>query len=591
MHALLAAYPEPWLLVFDNAPDRASVQGFLPPAGNGRVLITSQSALWPPGQVLDVPMLDATVAAEFLTARTGDPDTEAAVELAEELGGLPLALEQVGAYVQATVQSLAAYRTLFRQRMAELLARGEPIGYGGTVATTWTLAFSRLEPGAAGLLRLLSCYAPEAIPLRLLLQAGRGLAEDLGQDVAPALLPLVNDPLVLGDSVAALRRYSLIAPAGDGFVQVHRLVQAVTLDQLPAELAGQWRQASAALIEAALPDDPSLPETWPVCAALLSHARAALAEDSVGMARIAEYLSSSGSPAAGRDLQRRIADARKRALGPEHPETLDAYGDLAFWTGMAGDPAAARDQYAALLPVIERVCGAEHPYTLSVGAGLARWTGEAGDPATARDQCVALLPILERVYGPDHPDPLIMRGRLAGFTGEAGDPAAARDQYAALLPVIERICGAEHPSTLASRGNLAGWTGKAGDPAAARDQFAALLRVNERVYGAEHPATLISRGNLAEYTGEAGDPAAARDQYAALLPTIEQVCGLEHPHTLNDRASLAHWTGEAGDPAAARDQYAALLPVLERVYGPEHPSAVAGRGDLVDWTKRVKAGH
>jgi hypothetical protein len=73
----------------------------LPPAGPGRVLITSQSALWPPGQALEVPVLDAKVAAGFLISRTGDPDQRAAAELADELGGLPLALEQAAAYVQA----------------------------------------------------------------------------------------------------------------------------------------------------------------------------------------------------------------------------------------------------------------------------------------------------------------------------------------------------------------------------------------------------------------------------------------------------------------------------------------------------------
>ena len=48
-------------------------------------------------------MLDPQVAAEFLVSRTGDPDEQAAtVELAGELGGLPLALEQAAAYVQAS---------------------------------------------------------------------------------------------------------------------------------------------------------------------------------------------------------------------------------------------------------------------------------------------------------------------------------------------------------------------------------------------------------------------------------------------------------------------------------------------------------
>ncbi len=50
VHAVLAAYPAAWLLVFDNAPDRASVERVLAAGRAGRVLITSQSALWPPGQ-------------------------------------------------------------------------------------------------------------------------------------------------------------------------------------------------------------------------------------------------------------------------------------------------------------------------------------------------------------------------------------------------------------------------------------------------------------------------------------------------------------------------------------------------------------
>ena len=117
------------------------------------------------------------------------------------------------------------------------------------MATTWRLAFEDLAqaaPGAAGLLRLLAFCAPEAIPLRLLLQPRPGLAGQLGEEVAPVLVPLLEDELAAGDAIAALRRYSLISPPADGSVSVHRLVQAVTADQMPAELAGQWRQAAAA---------------------------------------------------------------------------------------------------------------------------------------------------------------------------------------------------------------------------------------------------------------------------------------------------------------------------------------------------------
>ena len=592
VHSVLAAFPAGWLLVFDNVPGPEQVREFLPPAGSGRVLITSRNALWPSTQAVEVPVLGPDAAARFLVDRSGDPDKQAARALTEELGGLALALEQSAAYIQATGGTLAGYLALFQRRRGDVLGRGGSAGYPGTVATTWSLAFADLEqsaPAAAGLLRLLACCAPEPVPLRLLLQPRPALTDDLAPAVAEVLAPLLADELAAGDAVAALQQYSLARPAGDGTVSAHRLVQAVTADQMPAALAQGWRRAAASVIEAAIPSGTRQPGTWPACAVLLPHVRAVLDLASNGMERIATYLGSSGSYGAARDLFQLINDARSEnnAYGPEHRDTLTARGRLAYWTGEAGDAAGARDQFAALLPIEEQVLGPEHPDTLSARGNLARWTGEAGDAAGARDQFAALVPVRERVSGPEHPDTLAARAYLAYWTGRAGDPASARDQFAALVPASVLVLGAEHPSTLAARAYHARWTGETGDAAAARDQFAALVQIRERISGPDHPDTLVARANLARWTGDVGDPAAARDLFAALLLARERVSGAEHPDTLTVRAYLAHWTGEAGDPAAARDLFAALLPVRERVSGPEHPNTVTVRTNLATWTRQA----
>ena len=628
VHGMLAASPAPWLLVFDNAPDRASVARFVPPAGPGRVLITSRNQLWPPGQALEVPVLDPQVAAGFLVGRTGDADRRAALELAGELGGLPLALEQAAAYVQAGGDSLAGYLASFLQRRADLLARGEPTGYSQTVATTWRLAFEDLEhkaPGAVGLLRLLAFCGPEAVPLRLLLQPRPELAGQLGEQVTPVLAPLMEDPLAASDAIGALRRYSLVTPAAGGSVSVHRLVQAVTADQMPADLARQWRQATAALIEAALPAEPLDPGTWPVYAMLLPHVQAAAPADSAAAAAIADYLGYSGSYPVAREIMGRVLEARERTYGPEHPETLIVRRGLAHWTAQAGETAAARDQLAGLLPVAERVLGPEHPDTLTTRERLARWTGEAGNPAAARDLYAALVPVCERVLGPEQRTTLTVRQGLAAFTGRAGDVVAARDQSAALVPVYERVLGLEHTGTLGAKANLAGWTGRAGDPAAARDLAAEVLAVHERVFGPEHPTPrrpaprrgLDRRGGrCGRGTRPAGRTAAqlragprpgapanpdhprlARPgpgrrgtlpgpatRSAALLSMHGRVLDPEHPDTLAARVNLAYWTARAGDPAGARDQDAARLTVHEPVLGPEHPDTLDLRANLARWT-------
>jgi hypothetical protein len=591
VHAVLARGGPGWLLVFDNVTDRASVERFVPPAGNGRVLVTTQSQHWPPGQALNVPVLDTEVATGFLVNRTGDANDTAARELAEELGGLPLALEQAAAYMQATGTTLARYLSLFRDRQADLLARGEAAGHPADVATTLGLTLSRLEgqaPEAAGLLRLLAFLAPEPVPLTLLLPSPQGAGLP-GPEAAAQIGAMLGDPVATGDAIAALRRYSLLGPAGDDLVLVHRLVQTVTRSQLPAEEAARWQQAAATLVEAAVPAQPQAPSAWPACAVLLPHAQAVLDLTSSGMWRIAWYLGHSGSYPAARDLFRLIAVAHMAddTYGPEHPETLAARHNLARWTGQAGDQAEARDQLAALLPVREQIQGPEHPDTLDTRHELAFWTGQAGDLAGARDQFSALLSVRERVEGLEHQGSLAARHDLAFWTGAAGDAAGARDQFAALLPVHERIQGSEHQDTLAARHNLARWTGQAGDAAGARDEFAVLLPVREQILGSAHPETLDTRHELAYWTGAAGDAASARDQLAVLLSVRERVQGLEHPDTLAVRHDLAYWTGQAGDAAGARDQFAALLPIRKQILGPDHPDSMTTSKNFAYWAEQA----
>ena len=278
VHAVLARQEASWLVVFDNAPDRASVEAFVPPAGPGQVLVTTQNQHWPSGQALGVPVLDPGVAADFLVNRTGDADRAGARALGVELGGLPLALEQAAAYMQATGTTLARYLPMFKVQQADLLAHGEAARHPADVAATLGLALSRLEDedlSAAGLMRLLAFLSPEPVPLDMLLTNERptGL---IGPEVTDMIGPLLGDPVAVGAAIIALRRYSLVAPAGDGLVLVHRLVQAITRAQLTADQAAQWEQTTAALVEGAVPTDPKLPAAWPVSAVLLPHARTIL---------------------------------------------------------------------------------------------------------------------------------------------------------------------------------------------------------------------------------------------------------------------------------------------------------------------------
>jgi hypothetical protein len=650
----LSGRHQPWLLVLDNAddpqllagPDVRVVDGtgWLRPvkSASGMILVTSRDgrpASWASWCRLHlVGMLsagDATQVLEDYAGRRAVLGGEAeSAALAERLGRLPLALKIAGSYLAEAAGIPAAFalpglpRT-YRQ-YEEAVEEGQldiafPAPGGsqltseqarGVIGLTWELTLDLLDtrqlPEARKILRLLASMADAPVPHELVLRPER-LSES-------PLLAGITGPRVW-HALQALAGFGLIELGGSGdrqqpVTRLHPLVRDASRSSR-GDLAGQWDQAAATLVEAAIPAQTWLPETWPACAVLLPHAQALLDLTSDGMWRIATYLGSSGNYLAARDQFQLITNAYRDddAYGPEHQDTLAARNQLARWTGRAGDAAAARDQLSVLLPIDEQLLGPEHPETLAARGNLVHWTGAAGDAFKARDQGEALLPVIERILGLEHPDTLAVRADIAhwirrakrrGVRGQMDPdtlvvradsprgPRAARgatraaNQYAELLPVVERVLGTDHPVTLEVRAGLAWSSGEAKDGTGARDQFDALLPVTERVLGTDHPVTLDVRAGIARWTGSKsgmGDASGARDQFAALLPVYERILGPGHPDTLYIRHSVARWTGEAGDSAGARDQYKALLSMREQILGPEHPDTQVARNNLARWTK------
>src|SRR5438874_641070 len=170
-----------WLLLLDNADDLTLVRDFLPPAGRGHTLLTTRAAsMGRLAQRIEVDALDSEPGALLLLRRADRLAPDAPLEQAEvsertialsitqELGGLPLALDQAGAYIEETHCSLADYLQFSRSQRATLLsARGGLVpDHPEPVATTWSLSFEQVEKRsavAADLLRVCAFLYPDAI--------------------------------------------------------------------------------------------------------------------------------------------------------------------------------------------------------------------------------------------------------------------------------------------------------------------------------------------------------------------------------------------------------------------------------------------
>ncbi len=177
-----------WLLIFDNADELDYLHDFLPASSRGHVIFTTRTQMTGTlAETLAIETWDAQAGAYFLLRRAkiialdtsvGDiveAGRQLAVHISETLGGLPLALDQAGAYIEETGCGLSNYLGVYQAHQQELLHwRGElAVYHPQSVVTTWSLTFEKLSqnnPAAVELLSLFALLDPGAIPQELFLQ-------------------------------------------------------------------------------------------------------------------------------------------------------------------------------------------------------------------------------------------------------------------------------------------------------------------------------------------------------------------------------------------------------------------------------------
>jgi tetratricopeptide (TPR) repeat protein len=364
--------------VVANLPARnPAFTGRAEPPDSGRVLVTSRYPTWAGlASSLVVDVLSRAEAVAFLRDRSGRDDP-AFDQLAAALGDLPLALEQAAAYLEETATTPSQYLTLLTTRARELFALGRPTATEQTIATVWTISQQRLRkrmPAAEDLLVLCAFLAADDIPSTLPAQH---------PDLLPKrLAATVQDPLAYQQAIGALRRYSLIKTSRDGqALSVHRLVQAVTRQQLDRKQARRWATAALLLLLEASPARHTDPDAWPNYARLIPHVVAVTDHAGAGDIGVEEatwlltdaglYLWQRADYRQARTLHERALSIREARLGPNHPDTALSLTNLANVLGDQGDLDTARSLYERALTIYETRLGPDHPDTVRMRRNLA----------------------------------------------------------------------------------------------------------------------------------------------------------------------------------------------------------------------------
>ncbi|KAL9628452.1 MAG: hypothetical protein Q9164_007271 [Protoblastenia rupestris] len=181
-----------WLMVFDNADDLKTLDGYWPTEGIGSVLVTSRDPkaknhFQGPRNGLDLHPLSIEDGARFMEQLTQEQSLSnhdnSLQSVSELLGGLPLAIAQMAhIMVDLRLTSYREFLDFYNREGARTLytMEGEEqrfgdLGYNRTLATVWAL--DRLAPGALALFRIISLLDPDRIP-EMILKEGSSSVQD-----------------------------------------------------------------------------------------------------------------------------------------------------------------------------------------------------------------------------------------------------------------------------------------------------------------------------------------------------------------------------------------------------------------------------
>ncbi|KAI7569125.1 hypothetical protein KC343_g2333 [Hortaea werneckii] len=598
-----------WLVVLDNADDLSwHVSGIVPKGKAGTVIVTSQDAqvsrlLGGSMPMVRVDAMEPEEAVRLMSSYFdkpschGDSCLTLFEEITEYLDRLALAMDLAGAWVRADVDNGIDLEVALRQYIAdyrhnrdrllrdEEFARTSP--YKKTVWTVWETSLASLnklednqsEICANQLLGFLTLLDKSNAQEELFRLASLGLqksCDQLGTSVPGWMQGLLRkgkdnkwNDLCYRTTVRALQRYGLVRPVGGPWkgLTMHSLVR--------------WR-AGAGI---------NLQEYWrhyliflgAVCVQIMeeadkTHFRQHLVvhfplnselfrlmpdfDSEKSLRWICEILGwvwqREGRFEEAGQLQSEMLDVRRRLLGGEHPDTLNAMADLGSTYSQQGLWGRAKDLESQVIEKGKKILGEEHPETLRAMHHFAITLSNEGqwDDAVKLNKAVAT--------------------NLAVTYSKQGRWKEAEELQVKVLEASRKAFGEEYWSTLGAIGNLALTYSKQGRWKEAEELQVKVLEASRRVLSKEHPDTLRAIRNLAITYSKQGRWMEAEELQVKVIETSRKVLGQEHPATLGVMGDLAITYWIQGRLEEAKSLQTKVVVASRRVLGKEYAGTIKG---------------
>ena len=586
-----------WLLILDNADDLSLVQTFLPSQLNGYVLLTTRvyattalaqrvslREMTPEEGALLLLRRAALIRRDAPITEATDADRDSAIQLSIEMGGLPLAIDQAGAFIEEMRRSLSEYAELYATEKANLLAERGSLGDHSSVTVTFSLAFERVaanNAAAADLVRLCAFLGADAIPEEIFTEGAPVLGDKLGRAAV--------NKLAFARTIGEAGRFSLLdRDATNQTLGMHRLVQLVIKDAMPNVDRRIWAERAVRATREAFHSVEYA--DWTLCQKLITHAYACadlidewnfdFVEAATLLNQAACYLSDRGLFSAVEPLYLRSLAIRERALGPDHPQVAMSLNNIAMFYADQGKYSEAESLYQRSLAIWEKLRAPDHPDMALSLNNLAVLYRQQGRYAEAEPLYQRSLAIYQNAMGPEVIEVAMSLNNLATFYLDQARYAEAEPLFKRSLAIWERALGPNHPTAATGLDNLAELYRNEGRYAEAEPLYQRSIAINEKALGPDHPDLARSLHNLALLYDAQGEYVEAEQLCRRARAIWEKALKSDHPDIAKSLNSLAELCRERGNYDEAEPLFQRSLTIRETVLGADHPEVATALNNL-----------
>ncbi|PCJ23298.1 MAG: hypothetical protein COA94_08415 [Rickettsiales bacterium] len=524
------------LLVYDNAPDMSILRPYLP--DNGHIIITSRNYKLPGVIEVDVmtekeatKLLDKLIPNKIKQDKAYDKDLK---KLAKELGYLPLALSQAGAYIAENMLTIAGYLSLYNTERDRLLSdKTMPtMDKHAPAYITWDMSIKKLQQlkqegeEALDLLDFIAYCYPENIPKKLLTQY---LYKKADNETSVKLNTVLN----------LLRRYALIKITPHT-VSIHGLVHTWLKSKHSTNKKLTFLKRSIPIIKAIYPWENKTMEDVSLIKLILPHVTVIISQ-----------------------MQSLTAEI-------EYASLLSILGD-SYYT--LGDYAKSRQFFDKVLTINKKHFGDNSIEIARTSHDLGKVYLKLGNYAKAKELLEKALRIKEKYYGESHIETIISLHHLGRVYLRLGKYTKAKELLEKVLLVKEKYYGTKHINVIYSLHILGKVYLCLGNYTKAKELLERALVIKKMHYGSKHVEVAYSLHHLGRTHFFQGDYEKAKKLLEKALIMKERYYGLKHVETARTLHYLGRVYSYSSNDMKAKQSLEKALAIQELHYGTDHMEA------------------